>query len=326
MQLREAIVKAAKFAWKGKQRSPTRCVRFLPSQNGNRSAVTATNGPQAILIFLEPGIEVPNAMVEAEKINAAVKGVKVATIEAIANATVRISGVTLEGSNVNEYPAIPMLPANDFHPLLDWWVIEKLLHAVSKDAQQPLLQCLHFRHDLVEATDRFRVARAFVHTPWEGLVPAATFRNWPGGDVAAAFSDDIAVFSVGDELRTTVLKRGTFQDCDKLLPPLLNCPAIRVETAVLRDTVKRVKALSSTCQLSLDGTVVNVAGGGFSETLAGFGKETGVVMLHVNAGWLVEALQHVATPLVQLSYTGPGDPLRVESGPFVVGLWPFTGG
>lgn len=331
MRLRDAIVKSIKFAWKGKQRSPTRCVRFLPSQNGNRSALYATDGPQGILIFLDQGVDVPNTMVEAEKLSAAIKGLKEVTIEASANETLNLSGVTIDGGNVNEFPTIPTLPGRDFHPLPDWWVIEKLLHAVSKDMQQPLLQCLHFRKDLVEATDRFRVARTFVKTPWEGLVPAKTFANLPSGEMSATFGEDLAVFRIMDELRFTVLKRGQFQDCDQLLPPKHEGSRAITSRTELSNAIKRVKALATACKITLSPHAIAIEGGGFSETVentqAHFSTNGAPnTTLHVNASWMHEALHHVSTPRVLLGYTDPGDPLRIESGPYVVGLWPFQGG
>lgn len=327
MQLRDAIAKAAKFAWKGKQRSPTKCVRFMPGGNDYRSALFATDGPQGILIWLDQ--DVPNVMIDAEKLAAALKGVKQATIEQVVNQTVVISGVRLEGGNVNEYPAIPRFPESNFQKLQDWWTIEKLLHAVSKDPQQPILQCLHFRHDLVETTDRFRVARAFVRTPWEGLVPAATFRHWPDGDVHATFGEDLAAFRVGDELRFTRLKRGAFQDCDQLLPPWHEGSRAIVATKVLIDSVKRAKALAGACRLTIDAQMVQVEGGGFKETTLihrTIDAPEKPVTIHVNSTWLLEALRNVSTDRVVLGYTDSGDPLRIESGPYVVGLWPFTGG
>ena len=331
MQLREAIAKAVKWVWKGKQRSPTKSVRFLPSNNGGRGALYATNGPQGILLFLDQGEWIPDAMLDAEKLSAAITNVKEVRLTAD-GAMVSVAGVAIESGNVHEYPPIPQLPPGDFQPMPDWPTVEKLLHAVSKDPQQPVLRCLHFRHDLVEATDRFRVARACVRTPWEGLVPAEAFRHLPQGEMSALFDEDMAVFRVGEELRFSTLKKGTFQDCDKLLP--VGLPAgwstVRVETADLVRVAKRAKALAPACGLLLTNTEASLRVDGFQEQLPAVVSPSSTtpvaVSLHVNAEWLVDAVSRVSTPVTRLGFASPGDPLRIESGAYCVGLWPFMGG
>lgn len=329
MRLREALGKAVKFCWSGKQNSPTKSVRFLPSTSG-RDAVYATNGPQGILVGLDDDIRVPNVMIDGELIANVIKTVRECTIEAGNNGDVKLAGITVKSGAVNEYPAIPQVPVAPA-PFPDWWVVQKIMHAASKDKQQPALQCLHFRPDLVETSDRYRVARAFVKAGYSGLVPIELFKGMPDGDVSVAFTDTMAVFAAGDEWRLSMLRRAVFQDCDPLLPVWRDGPRASVDAAELLDVMKRAKALSDVAKIIFfprtDGQpgALQVHCGGLSVSVSTQTHEVASTTLQVNATWLFEALRNVSTPRVLLGYINSQEPLRVESGPYVVGLWPFKG-
>jgi len=325
MLLRDAITKALKFTLKVKQRSPAKSVRFLPRHDGTRAAVYATNGPQAILIWVDD-TDLPNVMIDGEKLSAAIKGTKEVRFDSVANGTVSLSGVRLEGGNVAEYPSTPPMPEEAFKKVDDWWAIEKVLHVVSRDHQDPALRCLHFRKDMVETTDRFRVARAFVETPWEALVPSQIFSHWPAGDVSASFGPGQAVFMVGDEMRFTVLKSDLFVDCDPLLPACHDGPRVAVPTDQLIASLKRLKPLSDNSVLHLSPKEVRLEGGGYSDSLNttfALDAPEEPSRMAVNTAWFLESLQNVSTGRVLLGYTMAGELLRVESGPLVVGIWPF---
>jgi hypothetical protein len=328
MELRDAIAKTAKFAWKGKQKSPTKGIRFMPGANGHRSALYATNGPQGLMVFLDPGIDVPNCLLDAERLEAVIKGVKHVDIEGMSNGNVTLSGVTVPSGNVTEFPAIPNFPASDFHDFSDWWIARKLLSVVSKDAQQPLLQCLHFRNDLIEASDRFRIIRAWIRTPWQGLVPGSIFAGLRDEKISAAFGADEAVFRCDDELRFTILKRGTFQDCDSLVPMEHKGPRIIVEKEHILDRISRARSLDPICEIALscEGATVRGSGyGGIASAIHSSEATSAPVMLKINTTWLFMAIRDLYTPHIAIGYTGPGDPIRIESGVLVTAIWPFQG-
>ena len=330
MDLRNAIAKATKFTWKGKQRSPSKSVRFVPGPTGldMGPAVWATNGPQSIWIWLDPGTAVPDIMVDAERLNAAVKGQKDVTFANLANGSVELSGVKLEIGNIQEFPAVPFFAMPPYMPVHDWPIIQKVIHAVSRDTQQPVLRCVHFRPDLVEATDRFRVARAFVQTSWEALVPAAIFAHWPEGEVTASFVEDRVVFRVKDEMRCSILKTGTFQNCDTLVPARFEGARVVVHANELLGIASRAKGLTTAVRVTFLEHDVRIDGGGVDEQLVIMDQRReslqSRVALRVNATWFWEALRNVSTPRVVLGYTYPGEPLRIESGPYTVALWAIT--
>ena len=339
MELRDAIITAGRFIWKGKQNSPLKNMRFIPYPGGFTARLYAHNGPEGVLIDVEGAI--PNIALDGEKLLSIAKDTKVIDPPKLVNSngegTWDVAGVQLKGESIEEYPALPveMTQVQDWKSCPDWWAIEHLLHAVSKDKQRADLMCLRFTPNAVDATDRHRIARAFIVGEWDGLVSASLFKSWPKGDVEYLFGETLAAFRIGDEIRMCALHKGRFEECEKALPPHWDGARVVVETAGLLDSVKRVKGLSERVSLALGILTVDVAGGGYVNTLSvKKGDDLPVIdgdpstptTVEVDAKQMFEALKGLPTPTVQLGFIGPGDPFRIDAGPLSVGIWGFTGG
>lgn len=336
MELREAIKTAARFTWKGKQASVLSSVRFLPEHERTPPRLFAHAGPEGVLINLDA--DVPNAMFEGAVLASVAKDGKGAlSFTQAAERTWVLGGVHMDSGNVAEYPALPSFPTQ-YELAFDWWAVEQVLHAVSQDKQRRDLMCVHFSPSTVEATDRHRVARVFVEGTWKGLVPATLFKQWPEGDVFHAFTETMAVFQIGDQLRMASLGKGKFEDCDGVLPAAWYGPVMVVETDLLREAVKRVKDLVRNAKVNLSDLrfehspagepVITLMGGGFVHQQAATvhkAHDAMPVVLRVNPKWLYEALQQVMTPSVRLGFLGPADALRIDAGAFTAGIWPFVG-
>ncbi len=338
MELRDAIITAGRFLWKGKQKSPLKNMRFLPWP-GYGARLFAHNGPEGVIIDIQG--EYPNIALDGDKLLTIAKDSKTLEPPKLINSsgegTWEIGGVQLKAESITEYPSLPpeMSTAQDWKPCPDWWAIEHLLHAVSKDRQRADLMCLRFTPNAVDATDRHRVARAFICGEWDGLVSASLFKSWPKGDVEYAFTDTVAMFRIGLETRLCALHKGRFEACEKVLPAHWSGARVVVGTEELQESVKKVKGLTERVSLALGLLSVGIAGGGYANNLAVKkaddlpiieGDPATPTTIEVNAKQLFEALKGLVTPSVQIGFTSPGDPLRIDAGPLSVGLWGFTGG
>lgn len=339
MDLHSAISRAVKFTWSGNQKSPLRNVRFIPSipnsLKGGR--LYASMGDLAVMIQVDT--EVPNLVADGEELAGIVAGTKTLSFVDFENPSLQDeSGHSHKVKHRDvSYPAIPQIPGTkQWYTVDGWWAVEQALHVVSKDKQQPHLQCLHFRKNLlVEATDRMRVARVFKPVPLEGMVLAETFKAWPKNldRVEVALEGNVAWFRLGDETRLSCLCKGSFPDLDKLLPEYpKEGSALGVSTPEITEAIKKVvatKAGSVTVQFSPAAQVVSIEGGTFKAALNAVviqapESTTETVTVKVNAKWLQAALRVCRTPRVLLRYD-PLQALRIESGPYVEGIWQMAG-
>lgn len=331
MKLRDAILRAAKFCFDGKQRSSLANIRFLPE-----GRLYANHGSIGVMIDCDLR-ELPNIMVNGSELAAAAK--EAAELLEIGGQSAggevtfvfqdkkgKSYTLKMTGGNVTEYPGIPALP-EEWTDCPDWWAVEQVFHAVSKDKQQPALQCVKFSPDVVEATDRHRVARSFVHGNWNGLLPIEVFKQWPKGDVSYSFGDELIAFKVGDEVRITVpFARDGFPTLEKVFPRDHKGHRVIVDTDELRDLAKKVSAHGEDFIMRIEGDI-RVTGNGIEANLDVKGDEVSAPLkMCVNAKWLHDSLKVVTTPNVALGYNHPQEPLRVESGVFVEGIWPLAGG
>lgn len=333
MDLHKALTKAAAFAWNGKQRSGLKNVSLLPRQGELGPRVYASQGSLGIMVYVDAE-DLPNVAVDSDALKAILAGTKGLTVEVSHKQVVFTDSEggqhTTIPQDMTGSPGIPPVP-REWTTVQDWWAVEKVLHCVSKDKQQPHLQCVHFREGAAEATDRFRMARVFVDLPLKGLLSADTFRQWPKNletlDLAVV-DDSVVWLRMGDEIRLSCLMRAyTYSDLEPALPKVYNGPAVAVDREELTAAVKKAVATKEE-GISLGFTpqvqAIGIVAGSFSTGInCKVVRGTSVAWTkHVNAKWLQSALRVCTTPKVLLGY-GDIDPLRVESGPFVEGLWPL---
>lgn len=322
MKLREAVLTASRFCWTGKQNSPMQFIRCIPATGGESAAVFATNGPIGVKITVD--CDLPNAMfrgtLAAQAVSAAEGEV---SIEQAAQNVWRLANVRLESGQVANYPSLNYAPS-EFHACEDWWAVEQVLHAVSKDKVREDLQCVQFKPTAVAATDRLTVARAFIAGQWDGLVPVSVFKRFPAGDVQYSFDKYCSYFRVGDETRYAILKSGAFENCALAVPAYHAGPAYALSRERLEAALKRAKSLKqSAVSVTFQQGEIEFHAAGWSDAVAGrvLAGEHDPVSTMVAVAPFYEAVKRATTPRVQVGFTTPGDPIRVDSGPVAVGIW-----
>lgn len=347
MRLQDAIQRTARFIDKGKEAPAImRALRLIPSYQGQPSRVYATNG--VVGVIADVGQELPNMALPAAplvKICKNIIGIKEAEDKGNATALITVIGkakgdqsvYTLEGLPPSEFPGIPGIP-DKFTELsfFQWDTVCKVVHAAGKDETKPELMNVRFRPDVVEATDRSRVARAEIAGPWAGLVPAQLFKYWPKGKVECVFTEHHCFWKIGDELRFAVIQRSDkYPALEKLIPENHEGWWVNLDVQSLAETVKKAADMSPTASVVLDFGLMGLTvrahareGVNFEAKLGGaIGIPGGHYMqyteLLLNGKLLGEALKSMDTPKVKLCYGMPREPLRLESGGFIECLWPM---
>lgn len=344
MDLKTAIIRAARFARKPKDKEPTSelsFLRFLPPMDAtDRARVFATNGLTSVLLTLDEGVEVQNACAPAEVCEAMAK-------ECDFIAQMNWSGKGLEfiarrkkgtdtyryrvpAGSIANFPSF-QTPPEPMQYVPRWDAIAAVVHAAGDHKiDNDLLRCVRFSPKAVEATDRYRLARADVDMNWSGLVPNELFSHWPRGDVFARFTALYAFFRIGDELRYSNLLHGKYADIRSVLADehrghVALCPTEPLLKAV-KQAVKMHKA--RIVGMEFKGDTVKVLNWThrddqqFHTTMPAEGATDATVL--VLGPHFYEALGTIKTPRVFVGY-GPGekDLVRLESGTLTVCLWPM---
>lgn len=322
MELRKAIARASKFTWRGKQASALKCLRFIPSEEDEKPRLMASNGSVTVLINLDS--DVPNVLLDGAKVAAIAKSTK----ELSFGKDLQLGGVKLDAFPFDDYPSVPEFPARcHFRSFDDWFGVEQVLHAVSEKDHRRVLRCVRMGPDVVETTDGYRLARSFVETGLTQtiLVDSKDLKNWPKGPVSYKVLSSEVAFRVGDETRFVPYMIKGFRDCDAVLPAQAEGEALIVDVSLLQDLVRRAKTVGGTVDLVGEpgGSRFVVRIGDFVDHVPAepVGAMETEKKARVNADWLLKALSVVRTPRVLMRFGDVAGPLRVESGPYVEGIW-----
>lgn len=344
MDLKTAISRAVRFAAKPRDKGAPavlRCLRFLPAGDAlDLPRVFATNGVLAILLDLDPSVEIVNAAISAELCSQMVKeSERIESMSwdgsAVAFRTRRKGGsgvhqYRMPSHSIKDFPGFSQ-PRERFEPILDWDTVRAVAHAASAPAtDDQILRCVRFWPHAVEATDRHRIAQADVQLPWTGLVPSELFDHWPPGLVEASFSASCAFFRIGDEMRYAYLMQGRTKDIREVVRsdhsgPTALCPKDQLLSAV-KQAARMTKA--KTVVLTFADETVKVASWThrpdqiFTTVIPALGAATPATVL-VSGDNFLEALREMKTPRVLVGYhERPDELLRLGSGKLTVWLVP----
>jgi hypothetical protein len=187
--------------------------------------------------------------------------------------------------------------------------------------------------DRVEATDTTVFTQARVALGFEGthIIPKDIFSRWPTGDVALAIDGGRFYARVGEEKRwATLLPPGKFPDTN-LIPEVHPYVSMSVDTERLAQAVQQVKKLGS-----VQGVRVHAGASGLTLAVAGEPpplsidlpcEPPGVPMdIWVSGKVLASLIKAIRTPRVGVCLGPAGSPLRLDSGPLVLCLWPLLVG
>lgn len=187
---------------------------------------------------------------------------------------------------------------------------------------------LRFLPDRVEATDTAVFAQARVETGFDGIVPAEVFEHWLPGDVAAAMEGGRFFARVDDEVRWATLLHGGKWPASSVIPDVHPHSSMSVDTERLVQAAQQVKKLGAVqgvrVRMTEDGVQLSVAGEPAPLVIDLPGEppaEPGG--LWVSTQLLVKMSKLLKTPRTAVSIGPEGTPLRFDSGPLVLCLWPL---
>ena len=150
----------------------------------------------------------------------------------------------LPAFSVSDFPACET-PPSAMNYVRAWNAVRAVVHAASgPKIDDQIFRCVRFTPRCVEATDRYRVARAEIDEEWEGLVPSEVFQHWPAGDVFAKFTALHAFFRIGDEVRYAALVHGKFPDTRVYVPDEHHGNFALCELAPLLGAVKQASKMT----------------------------------------------------------------------------------
>lgn len=313
----------------------------IAESKGFPARLYATDGLVSVLCDLDEDLDVPNATFDSKLLAKIAREGRITSMAMVEYGAVQVkvgaSTYTLEDcgkphNSVANFPGFPALPA-DWNAEPGWAEVERVLHAASKDEDDPQLMAVHFAADgWVSATDKSRVARVRPDAPVRaGLVPIKLFKHWPKREVFSAFSPTTAYFRIGlDELRFAHFVRGVFPDLNAFVPAVHEGHEAIVRAEDFRAACKRASALSPIKFVSLDfapGTLTVKAWNQHPQTFAvTLACETlGTCSMTISGPHINEALQEFDTPHLWLGYSQANKPLRLE-GPseYVELIFPMT--
>jgi hypothetical protein len=331
MKLKEALKRVVKMCPKTKDQALFRTVRFIA---GSPSSVFTSDGVSMIWIPVDEPL--PSALVSADLISRAIKdkGDLNFCNPGTGNYELRSPMATYQLSLVSDtefFPSPPPLPP-EFHPISDWSLVQKVMHAAASEKEGPKLSVIRFKPTFVEAFDMIRLSRLEFSAPWAGLVPVKIFASWPKGAVEAAFTEYHAFFRVGEEIRIANFSTAEYPNTDKLVSTKHDFRMVWLTLPTFQTVVERATEVSpiNLVMLSFDETRLDVKACDASGPMDVFSG--GVDLLSssrfderkdvtVDGKFLQQALKQVDTPAVQLSFGDVVDPLIIESGPLTEFIW-----
>lgn len=327
MELKRAVSKVTKFCQK-KQGNLGKMVRLVP---GDPAALWAYDGRAGCLCYLDPGLELPECLVDAAWLTGAVRGSKDKIEVWLAGpreVVFSVGGVELKGEAhaVAGYPEVPDLPKLQ---AFDGFQVVPQVAGFAADFDPYAV--VKIGPKTVEATDTAVAVRADLDGLPEGLVPAQVFKSWPAGKVKVGRSGEWAFYQVGEEVRAAYWQVLEYPDMARAMPQEANEPWTTVDRLALLTALEHavVAADHGAVMLGWDerGGKVDALGDNGSvvssfnflvwETCLGNGGQ-GVL---VSGKPLVKALKGMWSARVLLRLANGA--LRVESGPFTVCVWPM---
>lgn len=346
MELKAALKVAAKFAAKAQEPSGSTCVRFLPGGQGMRSMLCAQDERCGVCCYVDD--EIPNTMVDAVLLSKVAREAK----HAVDVETAGYGGVNIRTGQttyfvkpedmlpLDSFPAVPVIPQS--FELMDRRPIEQVVHAASKEDKELALRTVHFTASYVEATDKYRLARVALRGGWTGLLPVEVFQNMPKGiDLGACFTQRMAYFNLGEQVRFAQYVGLTYPDCKNMIPEKHEGAEMVVGVESLLRAVKQATSVSATKNVELRfrrnqiivsvwkqeddperfEAIVQAKSLGMVEGPTHVTNVDGSVLISGKS--LVETLKVLQTPMARVRYNRVIDPLRIESGGYIECLWPM---
>lgn len=228
----------------------------------------------------------------------------------------------------SESTPFPVPPVTSWQLAPDWPAVLALVPFCAPKWMGALAG-IRFAPGCADATDTAVFAQARVAFDFEGIVPSEIFRHWPTGeDTAIAMHGGRFFARVGEEIRwATLLPPGKFPAAT-LIPAVHPYASAAVDTERLTQAVQQIKQQGSVrgvkVQFGGDGTTLSVAG---DPPLLSIDLPGGppAIPSEIWVSWreLSRLTKVLRTPRTAICLGPAGSPLRLESGPLVLCLWPL---
>ena len=244
---------------------------------------------------------------------------------------------TLPTLSLNDYPSLPELPEPTGVIAADLFsiAVTQVAVAAGRDDSLPTLTGIHIdiNHDTITlaATDRYRLAVRELQ--WQASQPnvettallrartlAEAAKSLTGAKnvsislAPSASHDRLAGFAEENKSMTSRMLDGTFPPFKHLLPQEVTTTVV-VEVAQFLDSVRRVALVTDKTvplRLSFSGSSLELEAGAGEEAQATEAIEillTGEpITIAFNPTFLIDGLQAIGTPFVQISFTGSNKP------------------
>lgn len=236
------------------------------------------------------------------------------------------NSVTLLCASVQDYPELPVVTGTPVNMKLN---AKRVAFAASKDESRPIFNgvLMDFANGKIVATDTHRMAVLDIEKAElpSIIVPAEIFKQVEG-DLEVTVSDNHVLFKKGKTTYITRLINGQFPDYKKVIPQEFKS-TIKINKHTLAGAVERVKLLSVTTVISVDGQVLNLSAnspdvGKIEEKLDAFAEGEGIEIAF-NSTYISEGLRFLAGENVSFKFIGPLTSAIMEEEGFVYLMLPI---
>lgn len=350
MRLRDAIIDAARYVKKGKgEHGPLEHLRLVAKTDDELPAVVASDGDLTVWNPVDDFPALPNTLVHFKAITAVARqaarferlelsgGERIdMRIQYVSKDTVHTVHLETPPTDISQFVAMPAIPREAHWTELE--ALPEIIHAAQctadKKEQNPVLRCLNFRRDRIQATDRHRIHTVWTNSGVEALVPNVIFKNLTKTkDVEFCLAPPTLYLRVnGDQMRWCPTVQGAYPEINKVLPDDHQGHFIFADRDGFTRIVDKARALHP-----LSEVLVRIAGDeltvfGHSDidgeelvgTLAVQNTSPEVCDTLVNGNWLYKALRGINTQVVRFGYWSKDGraPVRVEGGASSIAIWP----
>lgn len=312
--------------------------------------VWATDGTVGCLIYVDPGEDVPDCVINASAAKKAVTALKQTPFQLTQTgpSSMLIKAATGEeflvgGHQTQGFPAPPSLPSL-LRTVVDFDLVRRVVHAVGDDEDRPELNMVHFAREFVEATDQVRASRVMLSglVPKGGLVPSKVFQKWPRSSklgVGLAVEHGNIYFHVDGELRFTGIQDDqSYFDLSPFFSDREAGSQVGAATELLKQKVKHAASASARdfVRLTFSPEKMKVVVVGLGEDdgqttfidevpaeFVSYSDKKANTSLVVKGRSLWAALDAVPDPTVDLRYTTSERPLRILAPFFTEAIWPL---
>lgn len=344
MDLKDAILRTARFAGIKTGNTLHEFIHFIPDPQRPRGYVYATNGLRSVAIEVS-GIDLPYISIDAKRLADAVRPVKT-----VADIQLRggIARITSAGDNQNikhrlpatSFPelALPVLSGVGWEKWTEsYQVSRQLLSAVGKLQAEPITQQVQIKEGFAAASDRSRLS--YVECDFDPAIDCTThyslFQHILKKDTVEyqVVNNNFFIRVNGSEFRWSVPLPDKGLKFSGYVPELSDYHCITLPVKQVKEAAKALKAASTVELLQLDVSYDNTKIKAYETKdlpdLQGsveFESKGPPASIVIRSAYLVDVATVVYTPTMELYYRYNNDPIVIKSEKLTYCIWPVLTG